>query len=217
MLEKLLMFIDGLKDVSGQSANPVVYWVLVGLVGLFGLGAFFAFFLLYRITKKSVFETEKDVRHRLDALRSLVSRAEMRLRRLDAAVISRMHSLPQRGSQAFNVLKQTIGAMRSRLVEVENLLATKRVDSLLKAQQILSSPLNTAGDQLNSVLFTETVVSLRPDQFELGLNVLFESVENALSSAASNPDGSMKTQFAPRKRKFTIRGLINSFTGNIEE
>lgn len=201
--------------VAQEAVPSETVWALAGGCGLIAVLAFFAIFRLTRSSRKAV---EQDVNQRLTEMKRLIAATRPRIQRLDSEIIDHMRMLSSRGTQSFNVLKQMLASMESRVSTVEKLLLTGNLPDLFRAQEILQQAIKSESDHYSSVIFSEAVLTLKPDQLASGLDAMVSAVERDLAEPRDeNEEVDDRPRFVPRKRQFTIRGFIRAITGATDD
>jgi len=148
----------------------------------------------------------------LDELARLIGLAQGRLRKLDSQMVSDQRSFSPRGGEYYVVLKQLINALEQRGREIEQLLETGRGDSLYLADEIMHGPLENGSDGIDSTIFSELIVSLLPDQFQVAIDMLFDALEADLNRVHGDLPVEEWMGRKGRQRKYTIRRLMRSLT-----
>jgi len=106
--------------------------------------------------------------------------------------------------------------MERRDEKIKELTSTKRIEDLFTAHKLITSPLENAGDHLSSLVFSTTILQLNPGDFELALKTMIDSVEKELSEGLMAKSYKTDGYSNQRRRKFTIRGFVQSITGEGE-
>lgn len=188
-----------------------------GAIVVCGAVAFGAVFLVLVLSWKSKRNIRKEAEEELAQLSETIQTSRERFASIDQAVIEKLHTLSPNASQAYNIAKELVALMQQRAISVEKLVGGGNLDSMFKAQKILRSPLESSANQLTSVIFSNTVVNLTPEQFSTAIESILDVVERDLSGDASSPKMSVLaeplTSGSYRQRKFTFRGFIKSITG----
>ncbi len=193
--------------------NSLSSQMIFTILGICIATACFAFLAALYLTGKSRKDARRDIEEGLVNIDNVVNAAMQRIEKLDSQVIDTFQPLSSVGQENFSLVKQFVGLMQSRKAQVEELIDTGRLEDLFRAQKMITSPLENAGDHLTSVVFANTVLHLEPSQFHVALDTMLTSVEGELAGNPNVVNTRMKENFGPRKRKFTIRGFIQSVTG----
>ena len=203
------LFIAASAIAAVQPASAASVWILLIACGSIAAFAFVSLLLVTRQSKKAV---AKEVAQRLAALKTLVTQSNSKIRRLDQQIIDQLRNLSTRGQQGFNMLKQIISVLEKRIVDVEKLLATQRMEDVFKAHAMLLSEVDNVGNGIDNLIFSENVLSLKPDQFEFAVDMMFAAVEADLARR-QDESGHQPVFHIPRKRRFTIRGFLKVLGG----
>lgn len=205
---------DSSALIVGQFTSPEEQTSVVQiLLVVCGVIAIVAFASLFFLTGRSKRRMESEVHQLVDELSDLVAQSQDRLRHLDSLIIDHLRALGPAAHQSYDVLKQTVNAMEQRAIDVRRLMGTGDFDDLLHAREILESPIENTGDHLSSVLFSSTILTLKPDQFAVALDLMYDTVVKDLSQPKTGDPKPSPIAQAPRKRRFTIRGFMRSLTG----
>ena len=172
------------------------------------------------LTRRSAKEMKRDTEERLAALRTVHLEALRRVQKLDIEIVDKLRPMSVKGSEAYSMAKQIHGKIARRIAEAEKLLNTGTIDDLVKAQQLLISPIDNSGNQFESLVFSDTLLTLQPDQCAFALDMMAELIERDLDKVAQ--EGEAAKALAPvrvempsmhRVRKFTVRGFFKSLMG----
>ena len=188
----------------------LVYLIIIVCIGVAGL----AFVAAIYYTRKSKKDARKDIKIGLEEIFRVGDQYNKRINTLDNKYIDSIGTLSQAANQNFSLAKQFLSLMDRRVEKVEELINTKRIEDLFKAHKIITSPLENAGDHLSSLVFSTTVLQLNPGDFELALKTMIDSVERELVEGKTAKSYSTDGYTNQRRRKFTIRGFVESITGN---
>jgi len=172
-----------------------------------------AFIAALYFTRKSKTDARKDIKVGLEEIYRVGNAIGQRIDALDNKYIDSVGTLSQAANQNYALAKQFLSLMERRVEKVNELISTKRIEDLFKAHKLITSPLENAGDHLSSLVFSTTVLQLNPGDFELALTTMIDSVERELSEGLTAKSYSTAGYNSQRKRKFTIRGFMQSITG----
>jgi hypothetical protein len=186
-----------------------VYLVITVCIAVSAL----AFVAALYFTGKSKKDARRDIKIGLDEIYRVGNEMSQRIDSLDAKYIDSVGTLSQAANQNFSLAKQFLSLMERRVEKVNELVGTKRIEDLFKAHKIITSPLENAGDHLSSLVFSTTVLQLNPGDFELALKTMIDSVERELREGHIAKSYSTSGYTNQRRRKFTIRGFVQSITG----
>ncbi len=195
-----------------EASPDFVYLIIMLCIGVAAL----AFVAALYFTGKSKKDARKDIKDGLDEIYRVGNEISQRIEALDSKFIDSIGTLSQAANQNFSLAKQFLSLMERRVEKVNDLVSTKRIEDLFKAHKIITSPLENAGDHLSSLVFSTTVLQLNPGEFELALTTMINSVEKELTEGKTAKSYSTAGYNNQRKRKFTIRGFVNSITGEGE-
>jgi len=186
-----------------------IYYVLAICVAV----TFIAFFTAIYLTSRSKSEARKGITLGLAEIDEVAPAALARIQQLDESIVDSLRTLSPLASENFSLARQFIALMEARRDRVEELVASGRLEDLFRAYKLISSPLENAGDHLTSVVFAKTILHLLPGQFGVALDTMLTSVENDLAGNTQVERYRSKDEHGHRRRKFTIRGFIESVTG----
>lgn len=215
MIRTLLPLLAQLSAPTGKTELGIVWILLLGCGG----ASLIIFLWLFRVTRRSSKQLRIGVEQQLFELRQVHVEAMKRINRLDVEIIDKLRSLSTKGSEAHSMAKQIIAKIAGRMTEVEKLLNAGTLDDLVKAQEILTSPIDNSGTQYDAIKFSDTLLTLQPDQFGFALQMMSDLVETDLNrpiegSSQSHIPTVVAIPHMDRQRKFTIRGFFKSLMGN---
>ncbi|MCC6954035.1 MAG: hypothetical protein IT290_07945 [Deltaproteobacteria bacterium] len=197
--------------------GEIFVWILLLSCGL---ASIFIFLWVLNLSRKSAKETRRAIEEQLDSLRTVHLEALRKLQKLDIEIVDRLRPVSPKGSEAYSMAKQIHTKIARRIAEVEKLAETQTFDDLLKAQEILSTPIDNTGNQFDTLVFADTILTLQPDQCSFALDLMMELVERDLDrsqeeiqTAQSESRLRLDIPSMQRQRKFTVRGFFKSLMG----
>ena len=164
-------------------------------------------------TRRSTNEARKDIKLAMDELYALGVKTADRMEQLENHYRDSIGSLSPAATQNFSLAKQFLAMIERRAEKVEELLSTKKLEDLFKAHKLVASPVENAGDHLSSLVFASTVLQLQPSELAVAIDAMMTSVEGELFQGKKAMSFKSDGYNTGRKRKFTIRGFIQSVTG----
>ena len=203
-------YVQNVSSAADAGALHSVWLLLVGC----GVASVLIFFYIWRMTRQSARALRDDVSNRLRELRDISADAHHRFQRIDQAIVHQRASLSARGSEAYSMAKQITSKIAARMQEVQY-LQSGSLDKLVRAQEILDTPLDNTGVQYDAIVFADTILTLKPDQFSLATSMILDIVEQDLqrkTEVAGPVKVAPPMHSDPRGRKFTIRGFLRSLT-----
>jgi len=196
--------------VDIKDSPDFVYSIIMLCVGVAGV----AFVAALYFTRKSKKDARRDIKIGLEEIYRVGNESSKRIEALDNKYIDSIGTLSQAANQNYSLAKQFLSLMERRVERVNDLTSTKRIEDLFKAHKIITSPLENAGDHLSSLVFSTTVLQLNPGDFELALTTMLDSVEKELCDGEIAKSYSNSGYSDQRRRKFTIRGFVQSIKGD---
>lgn len=193
--------------LSAQSANYIGIFLIAS--GIILLVVIVTLYLLYRSPARWI---RMDLEKKLEELTKFLEESQQRVRELDTLIIDHLKVLSSAGSHSFTMLKQILGALERRLVEVTELMQSKEPGSLEKAQELLEKAIDNTGDQVTSILEPEAVLTLKPEQFLEATSNMFTIVEKDLQQPPTEAEP--HPHHRNRKRQFTIDGFFKALKGD---
>ena len=196
--------------------NTQLVWILLLVCGVTSI---VLFVWILRLANQSKKELSREIADRHEALRQLYLETFKRVQKIDVQIIDRMRPLSSRGTEAHTMLRQMLTKIAHRLDDVERLRASGVTEDLVKAQTVLLGPIDNSGNTYDSLVFSETILTLQPDQFAFALEMICDFVERDLNRDPEAASPIPKTidvdasRFA-RERKFTIRGFFKLLAGS---
>jgi hypothetical protein len=188
----------------------LVHVILLLCIGVAGL-SFVAALYFGRRSKKDAL---RDIKTGLKEIYDVHKKASLRMEDLEIAYSRGIAGLSSSATLNYSLAKQFLGLMERRAERVEELLTSNRLEDLFKAHKFITSPLENAGDHLNSIVFSTTILQIKPGEFSLAIDTMLDSVEHELTygkrASSYHPEG----YDSGRKRKFTIRGFVRSVKGD---
>jgi hypothetical protein len=203
----------------GQPTSSVSSGASVGSGTMFmlvvGCAVFSSFALIYLILsgRKSEQFLRAELERHLSYLKELIKQTRERIARLDGIVVGQMRGLSPRASLSFNIAKQFLAVLDRRVVRLEQHLASGGLEELTRGYELIQQAVDNVGTGLDSVIFSETVLTLKPEQFEFGIDTMLEVVESDLNNPTKQTKSNKPVEMHRRQRNYTIRGFLRSLSG----
>lgn len=194
------------------TSPDLAYQIIMVCIGVAGL----AFFAALYFTGKSKKDARREIKIGLKEIYTVGTAVSERIESLDGKYLDSIGTLSQAANQNYSLAKQFLSLLERRVEKVNDLLSTRKIEDLFKAHKIITSPLENAGDHLSSLVFSTTILQLKPGEFELALNTMIDSVEKELYGGKVAKSYSTSGYAGQRKKRFTIRSFVQSITGEGE-
>lgn len=189
--------------------TETIYYILAMCVCVVVITLLAALYFLQR----SRAESKKAIKIALKEINQVATESGERIQKLDQRIVDSLLKLSPVAAENFSLAKQFLNIMGRRRDTIMDLLETRKLEDLFQAHKIATSPLENAGDHLSSVVFASTVLQLQPGQYKIAMDTMLNSVEDDLGGRPPMAQFRGIDATGHRRRKFTIRGFIQSVTG----
>ncbi len=199
--------------MNSAETPDIVFTIIVACIAVTSI----AFIAALYFTTKSKKDAKNDIKTGLEEIYRVGNAAAERINQIEHAHLDAIGTLSPAATQNYSLAKQFLSLMERRAEKVGELKRSGKIEDLFKAHKIITSPLENAGDHLSSLVFSTTVLQLNPGDFELAFTTMLDSVEKELKEGRTAKSYRTDGYSNQRRRKFTIRGFVQSIVGEEEK
>ena len=170
-------------DFLTFNSSPIVHGISAIILGIFTIFSLGCGLHMLVVGDRSNKQIRKDIRSQLIELGSFIDFANEKIQKLDDQVRFHAGGIRPIGRECLGQSKRILEALAERIREVNNLLNSKNSLDLIEADELIQEDLVLNANTVNSLIGTEPIPPIAPEQWIPTVNRLLDKVNLELDKA----------------------------------